>query len=325
MKESFNISEPIVISREVIESKPNPEELHSAKSAFSRRFHDQFLTDVVATVKNPDGSTEEMYDVIPTEGAERFAEGLKVFFSEVQQAYDSYWETEISKTGNQFNKGNILRDEQLAEFNDERIRERGWFDRDTLLFIQLAFDLYVTIRGLRPDKIITLVNGAVRLHALCQTLGFDSSNYLSIHRDIQKYDYRKNLTVGPVYEGEPIGPGSKVLMLEDTSSLEEYRTYKEAREWLKKQQVVEAPVFLEFVTSLDESAASYKMGSNEKRIEIQDELNKENCYNSFSRGEPDPDSSFWTDTHNPILGIIKEQPEMYDEFFDFIKNKASNN
>ena len=324
MKESFNVSEPIVISREVIESKPNPEELHSAKSAFSRRFHDQFLTDVVATVKNPDGSTEEMYDVIPTEGAERFVEGLKVFFSEVQQAYDSYWETEISKTGNQFHKGSIIRNEQLAEFNDAKIRETGWFDRDTVDFIHLAFDLFVTIRKLQPDKIIVLVNGAARLRALCQALGFDSNNYLSIHRNIDQHDYRKNLAKDSVYEGEPVTAGSRVLLLEDTSSLEEYRTYKEAREWLKKRGVLEVSVFLEFVTPLDESAVSYAMGTNEKRIEIQDELNKENCYNSFSRGEPDPDSSFWTDTHNPILRIIKEQPEIYDEFFDFIKSKVSN-
>lgn len=320
MKESFNYEEPVILSKEVIKSNiPDPETFHSSDRIFDCHFNNQFFTPIMVEVKWPNGSIEKVEDYIANEEAEKFVKGLKVFLNRVHQAHDSYWNTEISKTGNQFHRMDYVSSSQLEELDDLEKIKNGNFDENTKKIIHLAFDLYVTIQSLKPDRIVTLVNGALRLHSLCQALNFDSNNYLSIHRDNGRYDYRKDLPDNPVYEGELISSGSKVLLLEDTSSLMEDRTYKDARKWLEEKKVVDVPVFLERMVSLDKCSASYKLNSDEERIKIQDELNQEHCYNSFSIGEPDRKSSFWSHTHNPILRIIKDRPELYDEFFDFIK------
>ena len=292
----------------------------SAAREFSLRVNEQFETSGVEPYTMPDGRIVEVPVGIPVESAKELVEGCKVFWQKAQQAYDSYWETEISKTGNQHFKGNkLLSNEVLSQFDVKEGKAVRRFEYDAKLKMQLAFELFITIQSIKPDRIITLVNGAVRLHAICQALGFDSSNFLSIHRNTGE-DYRKDLTKETTYEGQPIEPGSKVLMLEDTSELSEQRTYRDAREWLKKHGVTEAPVFIEYMTSLNEMSVSYGTQKDEDRIKVQNELNQDDCYNSFSNGEPSRGSTFWSNIDSRIVKITKDHPELYDQFFDFIRN-----
>lgn len=254
-------------------------------------------------------------------------EGLDVFWKKTKLFYDQYWDTEVSKSGNLYHQ----KDEPFRYFEqkdeleslteeDSGVLEPGnKVAEDAIREIYLSFDLYACIKGLQPDLIIPLVNGAVRMAAMAKALGIDSENYLSIHRQTGD-EYRKSLPAMPIYHGKTIERGSKVLLLEDTSSLEGDRTYRDARTWLEGQGVSDVPVFLEFVTAVNPHTEASKDFTDQQFIDIQEELNRENCYNSFNRGAPKPDSKFWTETKSKLSEITEQNPNLYDSFFELIRD-----
>lgn len=297
-------------------------------SEFRRRFDQQMREDFLFDHTSESGEViKDIPNVRNREGAIEFIEGLGRFWNKAQVYFDQYWQSTISKTGaNYHDKGQFSLDEigklkdELAGVDMDIMEHPHRIIKETFL----AFDLYACINGLKPDRIVSLVNGAVRLDAITHALGFDSQNYLSIHLKTDN-PYRKDLSGDPVYEGKPILHQSTVLILEDTSDLRDERTYKIARKWLIEQGAGRVPVFMERLANLDMMATGVfsvqkERHSIDKFIEIQKELNDDDCYNSYSTGVPTTNPKFWKGEKSKISQIIEADPSIYDSFFEFIRN-----
>lgn len=252
-------------------------------------------------------------------------EGFDIFWHKAQRFYEQYWDTKAAELGKIYRKT----DNPFFYFDQKEELEFliGHTSREILKIvarkavrdIYLAFDIYTCIQGLQPDRVVSLVNGAVRMAAIANALGVDSENYLSVHRTMGD-DHKKVLSAEPIYLGKPIEKGSRVLLLEDTSSLGVNRTYQQARDWLKRFGVSDVPVFLEFVDVVNPSTATGREFTDAQFIQNQEELNRENCYNSFNKGAPNPDSSFWVATKSTLSAITEQNPNLYDSFFELIKS-----
>lgn len=275
-----------------------------------------------------EGYTEPVDAAEAREDASQFIAGIEKLLSRAQLEYDNYWSNLISATGNQTYRSNFYgtpfyTEEQKKIFKDYRKnKELGEYERgmhrEMIETLNLAFDLYACISILKPNTIITLTNGALRLHSLCKAMGFDSDNFLSIHKELpREYNYRKNLEE-PLYDGKPIEEGSKILILEDTSSLGSQSTYGLAREWLKEQGVTDFPVFIEQIYQTIQRAGQRWDKVGEEHIKIQKYLNENNCYNSYARIEANDD--LYKNVQTNLSSLIREHLEVYDRFFDFIRS-----
>jgi|GEM_PF-5008889 len=289
---------------------------------FRIKFQEQLEEDLVVPTRLDDGRVVDVPSFRIREDATEFVEELKLFWEKAEQSYKEYWQKPIAKTGAQYHDTKKFPLHQIDEVKGDL--EKGGTGRtyDALSEIKqetlLAFELYSCIEAVKPDRIIALVNGAARLDSLAYALGADSMNYLSIHRSIDK-DHRKELSAGPIYEGKPILPGSTVLLLEDTSDLADERTYRDAREWLKEQGVTNAPVFLEYMTRLDQFAMQHQGWTVEQQIEIQQQLNDENCWNAYANTTPGRHSEFWKAIKGRLTTAIESNPQLIDSFFELIR------
>lgn len=291
---------------------------------FHRKFQEQIVKNFVEPIKLEDGRIVDNYLSHPQEGSIKLMEGLKLFWANAEQSYKDYWQKSISQTGNQHSKDQAFAHPEIDKLKNE-LRKGKILSYDDLFNIEksvmLIFELYVCIKSVKPDRIISLVNGALRLDSLANALGEDSMNYLSIHRNVGK-DYREGMSIGPIYEGKPVLPGSTVLLLEDTSDLTDKRTYRDAREWLKSQGVTNAPVFFEYMTRLNGFLIDQKRYTIEQFIETQEELNSENCWNAYAISNPtwQKNSKFWTSVKSKLTEAVEADPQLFDSFFDFIRN-----
>lgn len=292
-------------------------------NVFWYKFFEQF--DRPIKVK-AEGYDEPVDDTERREDAPDFVAGIKVLLSRAQFVYDDYWGNLISATGNQTYRSKVLKtpfytEKQKKALEDWEEAPISLADGETFETLNLALDLYACISVLKPDIIITLTNGALRLHSLCKAMGFDSDNFLSIHRELPtEYTYRKNLDE-PIYDGKKIEPGSRVLILEDTSSLEGETTYGKARKWLEKMGVTDTPVFIEQMYQTIQRGGVRWNAVSEKYTEIQKKLNDDNCFNSYARYEAD--DHLHENIQTNISSLIQENPEVYDNFFGLIRKMGS--
>lgn len=289
---------------------------------FRIKFQEQLKEEVVVPVRHADGKVVNYDDYRTREDAVEFMEKMKLFWGRAALSYKEFLQKPIAKTGAQYHGTKKFPLPEIDQVIEELkgVGHHGTFDplynvRDNTL---LAFELYACIEVVKPDRIISLVNGAARLDSVAYALGADSMNYLSIHRSIDQ-DHRKTFSAGPIYEGKPIAPDSTVLLLEDTSEFGDERTFEVARTWLKDQGVTNVPVFFEYVTRLDQFA----MG-NEKNeldyIKIQEQLNRENCWNAYANTAPPRHSKFWTNTKSKLTEAIESNPQLISSFFELIRN-----
>jgi hypothetical protein len=276
-----------------------------------------------------DGKKEFYPDIKYNKDSIRLLEGVSLLFKKARTLFDEYWRTDISKLGNQFHSSDSFVD--LTDFIDQLSsldeNETYGATNDCIYENRLdhslfeVFSLYVCIKHLNPDRVVVLVNGASRLGALCGAMGFDVSN-LSIHRDAGQ-DHRKDISTDIVYDGDAIESDSRVLLLEDTSGLGPERTYREARGWLKsKFGVSDAPVFMARIVGLVLDDLDDMHQDVDRAIGIQNELDAENCFVSMSIFSPvgkEYQQEFYSRSHGMLTEVMKNNPGLHEEFFDFIK------
>ncbi len=266
------------------------------------------------------------------ESAKELSEGLGALYDKSLAIFKKYQQEEIWSKGNKFHDT----DTPISGYPD-RIRRYIYGQNSGITFgdlhgdievkerfyesISEAFELFACIKYLKPDSIVALVNGASRLGAICEAMDF-KVNKLSIHKkaglEAEKGSYRHELSNEIDYIGGEIKQGSKVLLLEDTSSLGEERTYRDARKWLLDRGVSDAPVFMQRMVSFS-SLIYRQQPSVDELIDIQKHLDSEQCFLSLSVFKPSKTSDYWKRTKGKLTKVIEERPELYSEFFGLIR------
>ncbi len=306
------------------EKKSWQETIRDPRRRFRWAFEHQFVKRVNEDYVWPDGRITPGYRQEHAPGAHELADRLIKFWQDAEENRKQYWKKDISKTGASFHDSGKFHLGQIEEFKFgvEHYDVGGMTGEGVTEDTQLAFDIFTCIEETKPDLIISLANGGSHLSTIANTMGFDADNYLSIHRNVGTDNYRKDMPTGPIYEGKPITPGSRVLILEDTTSLQDERTYRDARAWLSTQGVTDAPVFLERMVQLTDEAVSTEKYTDEDFIAVQDELVNDNCYNSYCRWElRRKNVAFWAKMRNKLVDATEKDPGLYERFFDLIRNR----
>lgn len=341
--EKYNIpSENTLDPMEGIEQKHDkdfstkPNEEYSPQKSRECMPDEEFRKRLKEQIYKPTEDEDNDYGFELRSDAHEFIIGVEKLLLTARESYEDYWGNLISLSGNQAgrfdnvsvsNRNPFYLDEHRKALRNLTDLDSHWDTKDGSdvgqsleQILHLAFDLYACISVLKPDTIVTLTNGARRIHALCDAIGFDSKNYLSIHRKhegtISSNSYRKGIE-GLIYEGKKIEPGSRVLILEDTSDLMEGgTTYKIAREWLKEQGVTDSPVFFEQIyQTMDHGKWSR---DSEFVLEYQKKLNKDNGYNSDARFPSY--NELYENMETKLSFLILNHTEKYQEFFDVLRN-----
>lgn len=271
-------------------------------------------------------------DGVNLESAKELSEGLGALYDKSLAIFKKYQQEEIWSKGNRFHDT----ESPISGYPD-RIRRYIYSQNSGVTFgdlhgdikvkerfyesISEAFELFACIKYLKPGSIVALVNGASRMGAICEAMGF-KVNKLSIHKkaglEAEKGSYRHELSNEIDYTGDEIKQGSKVLLLEDTSSLEEERTYRDARKWLSDRGVIDAPVFMQRMVSFS-SELYGQQPSVDELIDIQKHLDSEQCFLSLSIFKPSKNSDYWKRTKGKLTKVIEERPELYSDFFSLIR------
>src|SRR3989338_4497077 len=290
---------------------------------FGREFRKQLEEVIEEEITKPDGKKIKIPTAYPRKDIAEFTAGMLQFWQKCYTNYDQFWKTETARLGHQrFNHNPFTFFEEIPDCLKKYAHRQRMSDPQEEIVSKIreggqrAFDLYTCIQDVTPDRIVTLTNGAARLLAITNALGFDAANYLAIHRNAN--GHRSDMPKEIIYEGKPIVPGSTVLILEDVSEMGEERTYRNARKWLAEQGVNKSPVFLERVNKLIELPEDTSRKSDDY-IQFQSEVNADNCYNSLVDC-PYNCREFWSGTNSKIADAIERNPEMYDQLFKHIQS-----